>query len=149
MRFLFLCLVSLALLSGCAKIRNPEFRRVENFEVKSFGIQQVEIGFNVTYYNPNNFGVSVKEAVADVYVDSVFMGKFLQNTEVLVQKNSNFSIPLTGSVPLVNALKLKTGDLSNREVMLKADGTVKVGKSGIFVSRPFNYAGKHKVNLKL
>jgi len=141
--------VSLALLSGCAKIRNPEFRRVENFEVKSFGIQQVEIGFNVTYYNPNNFGVSVKEAVADVYVDSVFMGKFLQNTEVLVQKNSNFSIPLTGSVPLVNALKLKTGDLSNREVMLKADGTVKVGKSGIFVSRPFNYAGKHKVNLKL
>jgi LEA14-like dessication related protein len=137
------------LLFGCAQMKDPQFKRLDDFGVKSFGIQQVEIGFSVTYFNPNSFGVTVKEAAADVYVDSVFMGKFSQNAEVPVSKNAEFSIPFSGKVPLANALKLKLGDLSNREVTVKADGTVKVGKAGIFVSRPFNYAGKHKVNLKL
>lgn len=145
-----MCLTIIAaLLSGCGEIKDPEFNRLDDFGVKSFGIQQVEIGFSVTYFNPNSFGVTVKEAAADVYVDSVFMGKFSQNIEVPVSRNADFSIPFTGSVPLVNALKLKLGDLSNRDVMIRADGSVKVGKGGIYVSKPFKYSGKHKVNLKL
>lgn len=134
---------------ACAKVKDPEFRRLENFSVKNFDLQQVAIGFKVTYFNPNNFGVTVKEAAGDVYLDSVFIGKFNQDREVEVAKNSEFSIPFSGAVPLSTVLKLKVNDLSNRELLVRADGSVRVGKAGVFVNRPFKYSGKHKVDLKL
>ena len=142
------CLI-LVIASSCGKIKDPEFRRLESFEVKSFGIEKVDIGFRVTYFNPNSFGVSVKEAGADFYIDSVYMGKFTQDQEIEVAKNAEFSVPLSGSVPLATALKLKVNDLGNRDLLLQANGSVKVGKAGVFINKPFNYSGKHKVDLKL
>ena len=139
----------LAIVCSCGKVKDPEFRRLESFAVKSFGIQKVDVGFRVTYFNPNSFGVSVKEAGADFYIDSVYMGKFTQDQEIEVDKNAEFSIPLSGSVPLATALKLKINDLGNRDLLLQANGSVKVGKGGVFISKPFNYSGKHKVDLKL
>lgn len=147
------CIVPLAFLltimTACKKIKDPEFRRLESFGVKSFGIQKIDLGFKVTYFNPNGFGVSVKEAGADFYIDSVYIGKFVQDQEIEVQKNAEFSIPFSGTVPVATALKLKINDLASRELLLQANGSVKVGKAGVFISRPFTYAGKHKVDLKL
>ena len=135
--------------SACGKVKDPEFRRLESFGVKSFGAEKVDIGFKVTYYNPNSFGVSVKEAGADFYIDSVFMGKFTQDQIVEVGKNGEFSLPLSGSVPLAKALKLKINDLANRALLVQATGSVKVGKAGVYITRPFSYSGQHKVDLKL
>ena len=78
------------LLVGCTKIKEPEFRRVDNFHLKNFGLQQAVIAFNVHYFNPNNFGVTVKEAAADVYLDSVYLGKFVQDSTIGVRKMQNF-----------------------------------------------------------
>ena len=136
-------------MSACGKIKDPEFRRLESFGVKSFSPEKVDIGFRVTYYNPNNFTVSVKEAATEVYIDSVYMGKFTQDQVVEVGKQGEFSLPLSGSVPLATALKLKINDLSNRSLLIQATGSVKVGKAGIYITRPFTYSGQHKVDLKL
>jgi LEA14-like dessication related protein len=136
-------------LNACGKIKDPEFRRMESFGVKSFGIQKIDLGFKVTYYNPNNFGVNVKEAGADFYIDSVYIGKFVQDSPVEVSKNAEFSIPFSGTVPIATALKLKLNDLASRDLLLQANGTVRVGKAGVFITRPFTYTGKHKVDLRL
>lgn len=135
----------LLLLAGCAKVKDPEFRRVDNFHLKNFGLQNAVIAFNVTYFNPNNFGVTVKEAEADVYVDSIYLGKFIQDSSIAVKKNGEFSIPLSGSVMLQPVLNLNLQELSQREVLLKANGSVKVGKAGIFVTKPFTYNRKHSI----
>lgn len=135
----------LLLLAGCTKIKDPEFRRVDNFHLKNFGLQQAVIAFNVTYFNPNKFGVTVKEAAADVYLDSVYLGKFVQDTTIAVKKNGEFSIPLSGAVSLQTVLSLNLQELSQREVLLRANGNVKVGKAGIFVAKSFNYQGKHRI----
>lgn len=139
----------IVLLSACSKIQDPQFRRLEDFGVKSFGIEKVDLKFRVTYFNPNNFGVNVKEAGADFYVDSVYMGKFTQDQDVEVGKNSEFSIPFSGTVPLSAALKLKMNDLANRELLVQANGTVRLGKAGVYITKPFAYSGKHKVDLSL
>jgi LEA14-like dessication related protein len=114
-------------------------------------LNEATIGFGVTYFNPNNFGVSVKEAEANVYLDSVYIGRFVQDSLVEVQKNSAFTVPFSGAVSLQTALKLNLNDLVNKQVMVKADGTVKVGKAGIYVSKPVHYQGLHRLeelNLK-
>jgi LEA14-like dessication related protein len=134
---------------SCKKVQDPEFRRIEAFKVKSLGLQQTDIGFAVVYYNPNNFGVTVKEAEAEVFIDSVSMGIFRQDTTVSVGKNAEFSIPLTGGVTFQQIRKLNIETLPFREVLVRANGNVKVGKAGIFISKPFNYEGKHKLSIKL
>lgn len=140
----------ICLLAGsCRKTKEPEFRRLESFAVKSFGLEKVEIGFRLTYFNPNSFSVSVKEADADFYLDSVYMGKITQDKEVEVAQNAEFSIPLSGSIPLISALKLKINDVENRELLVQANGSARVGRGGVFIKKPFKYSGKHKVDLKL
>jgi len=135
----------LLFLAGCARIREPQFRRIDNFHLKNFGLQQAVIGFNVTYYNPNNFGVTVREAAADVYLDSVYLGKFVQDSTIGVNRNAEFSIPLSGAVALQTVLNLNFQELSQRQVLLKANGSVKVGKAGIYITKPFTYQGFHRL----
>lgn len=147
--YILLSFLVITAICSCGKIKDPEFRRVENFGVKSFGIEKIDLGFRVTYYNPNNFSVSVKEAVADFYIDSVYMGKFVQDQAIDVNKNAEFSIPLSGSVPLATALKLKVNDLGNRSLLIQANGSVRIGKGGVYINRPFTYSGQHKIDLKL
>lgn len=138
-------LLSLVILSSCAKPKEPEFKRLESFKVKKIGLQEVTIGFAVTYYNPNKFGVGIKEGEADIYLDSVFLGKFTQDNDISVSGNSDFSIPLSGTIPVQKALQLNLKDIGNRDILVRADGAVKVVKAGITVRKPFNYQGKHKL----
>ena len=145
MRFKYYPIVFLILILGCAKVQDPEFRRVEKFSIKNIGIQQTTIGFSVTYYNPNNFGVTVKQTEADIYMDSVYLGKFVQDSIVGVNKNAEFSIPLSGSISLQTALQMDLQNIGERDILLKADGTVKVGKAGIFVNKPIHYEGRHRL----
>src|SRR5688572_23808695 len=86
-------LLALVILGSCAQPKEPEFKRLESFKVKKIGLQEITIGFAVTYYNPNKFGVGIKEADADIYLDSVFLGKFTQENDISVSGNSDFSIP--------------------------------------------------------
>ena len=133
-------------MSSCRKIKDPEYRRLEHFSVKNIDLQNAVIGFSITYFNPNSFGVSVKEAVANVYVDSMYLGKFTQDNTVEVGANSEFSIPISGSVPLLSLTKLNYQNIGNRDIHIKSDGTIKIGKAGIFINRPFEYSGDHKLS---
>lgn len=132
-------------LMGCAKIKDPEFRRLEDFRLKNLGLQNASVGFSVTYFNPNNFGVAVKEAQADIYIDTIYLGKFVQDSAISVGKNAEFSLPLSGNVALQKVLKLNMQELNQKEVLLRANGNVKVGKAGIFVNREIKYERRHKL----
>lgn len=132
-------------LTSCTNVKEPEFRRIEKFRLRNFGITEGTIGFDVTYYNPNNFGVAVKEAAADVYLDSVYLGQFRQDSTISVGKNAEFSVPLSGKISLATAMKMDLKNLDTREIQLRADGSVKVGKAGIFVNKPIKYSGRHKL----
>jgi LEA14-like dessication related protein len=143
--YLFPTLLIGIFIEGCKQIKDPEFRSIDHFRIKSAGLQQIQLGFNVTYYNPNNFGVSVKEAEANIYIDSVLIGKFTEDEPVSVNKVSEFSIPLTGSVSYQNALRLNLQNAGERTYFFRADGTVKVGKAGVYISKPIDYSGTHKL----
>ncbi|RYF47391.1 MAG: hypothetical protein EOO38_12255 [Cytophagaceae bacterium] len=147
-RFL-IALLAAPLLFSCGRIKDPEFRRLDDFGVKKLGFEESTVGFSATYFNPNSFGVTVKEAAIDVYIDSLYLGKFTQLQEVPVVKNAEFSIPLEGTIGLQKALRFDLPSLLGKEVLVRADGSVKVGKAGIFVSKPIRYSGRQKVSADL
>ena len=139
-------LMMVALMTGCSKIQEPEFRSIDNFKVKELGLTQAKIGFNVTYYNPNDFTMSVKETEADVYLDDVHLGKFSQDTLIEVGDKQNFSIPISGNVTLDKVMQLDLQNIDTRQVTVKATGSTRVGKAGIYITKPFSYQGKHTLN---
>ena len=141
--YLVVPVLFLLFLASCSNIKNPEFRKVEQFRVKNVGLQEVTVAFNVSFFNPNNFGVTVKDAVADIYMDSVFLGKFSQDSLIYVNRKADFSIPLSGKISLGTALKLDLRNIGERKVFIKADGTARVGKAGIFANKDFDYEGSH------
>jgi LEA14-like dessication related protein len=139
----------LLLFVSCTRIKDPEFRRLDNFGVKKLGFEESVIGFSATYYNPNNFGVTVKEADINVYVDTVYLGKFTQPAEVSVNQVAEFSIPLEGKIGLQKAMKFDLPKLLGKTVTLRAEGSVKVGKVGVYVKKPIRYEGQQKISADL
>jgi LEA14-like dessication related protein len=146
MKNCFFSLLFIFVLAGCAKVKGPDFKRIGNFKVKSLDLTAATIGFDVTYFNPNNFGVTVKQAGVDIYIDSLYLGKFMQDSTVGVGRSAEFSVPLSGAVPLQKFLQLDFKHLGDRDILLRVDGSVKVGKAGIFVSEPIHYSGMHRLD---
>ena len=50
---------------------------------------------------------------------------------------------------LINLKISSLNDLANRELVVQANGSVKLGKGGVYITKPFDYSGKHKVDFKL
>ncbi len=139
---LSLSVLMLVVLCSCGKMEEPQFKRFENFNVSTLGLKETVIGFNATLYNPNSFGVTVKESAVGVYIDSVFVGTFIQTHDISVKSAADFSIPLEGKIPLGRALKMNLPGLIGQEVLVRADGSVKVGKGGIYITKKFAYEGR-------
>ena len=148
MRLIPFLLLSLAMAS-CGKVKDPEFRKLENFGIRKIGLQETVVGFNARYFNPNSFNVNVKETSLDVYIDSGYVGKFTQTQDISVQDNSDFSIPLEARIGIADALALNLQDLIGKEVHVEAKGSVKVGKGGVYITRNINYSGRHKLDRSL
>jgi LEA14-like dessication related protein len=142
-------LLMIAVISSCGQIKEPQFRRVENFGVKNVSLQDATVGLDITYFNPNNFGVAVKEADIDLYVDSVYIGKFMQLNQVDVMGTSEFSIPIEGIISWKKIAQSGLYKKAGREVLVKANGKVKVGKAGVFVNKDIEYSGKNKLDLDI
>lgn len=147
---LYLTLLSIvAIIASCGKIQDPEFRKLDNFGVRKMGFQSATVGFDAVFNNPNNFGVSVKEAAFDIYLDTTFLGRFTQPNLVTVNSKSDFAIPLETTVPFQKAMNMGLEKYLGKEVLVKANGSVKVGKAGVFINKNFNYEGKHVIDLNL
>jgi LEA14-like dessication related protein len=139
----------LAFMSSCTNIKDPQFRRLEDFGLRKINFTSADIGFRVVYYNPNSFGVTAKETALDVYVDSIYLGKFIQPQATEVSKNAEFVIPLEGKVDIASALRLNRKDLLKRDILLRASGNIKVGKAGVFITKDINYSGRHRLDSAL
>lgn len=137
------------LASSCGKVEEPEFRRLNNFGIRKLGLQESTVGFNAVYYNPNNFGVTVKEAALDVYLDSTYLGKFTQPQPVEVDNKAEFSIPLETTISFQKAMNMGLENKLGKEVLVRADGSVRIGKAGVFITKDIDYKGRHVLDLNL
>lgn len=148
MRSATLLLVSLALLfSACKKPQGFDYRDLRNFKVNNWGFDKSTISMDLVYFNPNNFGVDLRKVDCDIYVDNNYVGKFMLDTMMRIDKRSEFTLPAKMDVDMRNIFKNTLNVLFSKEILLAAKGSTRVGKGGIFITVPFNYEGRHKVEL--
>lgn len=147
LRTTLLSIILLLILAGCAKPKDFEYRDVRNIKVNTLGFNQSTLSFEIVYYNPNQFGVDLRKVDSDVFIDSLFLGKFQLDTIMHIPRMSEFSLPSTIQLDMQNLLKHSASMLFHKEVLIQARGTVRVGKGGIFKTVPFNYETKQALNL--
>jgi len=131
---------------SCEKPTAFDYRDVKNIKVDNFGLSTTQVSMDLVFFNPNNFGVNLKNAACEIYIDSNYVGKFVLDTLMHIPKSSEFTLPASMQVNMKGLFQNSLNILFNKEVTIGARGTTRVGKGGLYVTIPFNYQGKQKIN---
>ena len=123
-----------------------EYRDLRNLRLENLSGDKSQVSLNLIYYNPNSFGVDLKNVNCNVFIDSMYVGKFNLDTMMHISRNAEFSLPAHFEVSLANVLKSSINILFN-EVTISAQGTTRVGKAGFYKTIPIRYSRKQKLNL--
>ena len=128
-----------AILASCAKPKDLDFVDIQNIKMVKWGLSESVVGLDVRFYNPNNKQVKLKDAVAKVYVNSSFLGDTNMDTTIVVPKKDTFAVPLLMKVQTATALAKIMEAAKDSAVTVKVEGTVKMGKAGVFLTYPIKY----------
>jgi LEA14-like dessication related protein len=135
------------LLASCTKPQGFDYRDMKNLKIETLGFDQTALSMELVYYNPNGFGVDLKNVDCDVYVDNSYLGKFQLDTLMHIPRRAEFSLPSRILVDMKTVLKNGFNLLFSQEVLINVKGTTRVGKAGFFTTVPFNYEARHKLSL--
>lgn len=133
--------------ASCKTPESFEYRDLRNFKIDSLGFAQSAVSMDLVYFNPNNFGVDLKNIDCDVYIEHNFLGKYRLDTTMHIAKKSEFVVPSKMNVNMQNLFKNTLTSLFTKELLLEVKGTTKVGKGGIYITVPFSYSGRHEFSL--
>ncbi len=144
--FLAFCL-PVVLVISCKKPVAFEYRDLRNFRIDSIGLLSSGISMDLVYFNPNNFNVDLKNVNCDIYINQAYLGKYVLDTTMHIAKRSEFTIPSHMQVDMKNIFKNTFVTLFSKDVLVEVKGTTRVGNSGIYITVPFDYSGRHQFSL--
>jgi LEA14-like dessication related protein len=136
----------LLIAGSCSAPKELEYREFRNFTVQKMGFSTTAVKMDMIYFNPNNFGLQLKRTELDIFVNGVLLGHSSQDYQVTIPKKEQFIIPITMDVDMKNLIKNSLISLFNKNVTVKATGSIKVGKANVFMSFPVIYEGIQAVN---
>ncbi len=135
----------LTILVACQKPKGFDYRGVRNLNIENAGSDKSTLSLELDYFNPNNFEVTLKKVDCDIFINNSYLGKFKLDTLLHIPKRSEFSIPSKMDVDLKDILKNAFAVVLNKEVLISVKGSTRVGKSGIFITIPFDYEEHQKI----
>jgi LEA14-like dessication related protein len=144
MKRLLLILVPAALfLVSCqsGNIREPEYREIQNVHIEDVGLLQTTAGFDMVYYNPNDFSVQLTNARGDIYIDNMYFGKFSIKDKVSVGKRKEFIVPALIKMDNISAIKNHKEIFQKKQAMIRIEGFATVRKAGFTKEVPIKYEG--------
>jgi LEA14-like dessication related protein len=144
---IILGILFIVLLTACNKPQSFEYRGMQNLKVDSIGLVSSKISLELIYFNPNNFGVDLHNVNCDVYINHNYLGKYVLDTVMHIAKRSEFTIPSSMNVDMKNIFKNALGTFLSKQVLVELKGSTRVGKSGIFITVPFDYSAMEKLSM--
>jgi len=132
---------------GCAKPTGFNYLGVRNFKVVKFGLKESTVGADAEFYNPNKYPVTMKGGSVDVYVNNNFFGKTTLDSTLQIPKKDTFLLPVILKVNMNNTAMglIQTLVTGSDSVLIKLDGSAKIGRGGIFINYPIRYEGMQKI----
>ena len=132
-------------LAACANPRQLEYQDVKNFRLLELSMQPT-VGMDVQFYNPNKYGMTLKDADINLYINNTLVGHAVMDEKFNVPAADTFLLPVKLITDLSGVFNNALSLMSNKEVTVKLQGSVKAGK-GVLVRIPISYEGKKKLNV--
>lgn len=145
-RTILALLLALAIIPSCTKPKDLEFIDVQDFRIVKFGLSESVVGLNVRFYNPNKQRVKLKDVSTKVYANSTYLGDTFMDSTITVPRRDTFSIPLFMNVKTGSTISRIMQSVVDSTVNIKVDGSVKMGKAGVFVNYPIHYEHAQKLS---
>ncbi|MFT3701920.1 MAG: LEA type 2 family protein [Agriterribacter sp.] len=133
--------------SSCRQLVAPEYVGVENLQLQSKNFANTSLSADIKLYNPNKSNLTFKSGSMDIFVENRLLGHTELDSTIYINKLDTFSVPIAVKLNMGNVLGNALSIGLKDSVMIKLEGNVKVGKSGIFITRPVHYEKKEKLNL--
>jgi LEA14-like dessication related protein len=148
MRKSILCIFLIAaIILSCSSPKDLEYRTFHNLSVESLGFNQSTISLNIEYYNPNNFGLQLRNSDLDIFINGNLLGHSSIDTLIRIPRRDTFTLPVKFAVNMQNLYKNAFSTLSGKEVMVKLSGKLSIGKANVFMIFPVNYETKETFSL--
>ncbi|MEP7252550.1 MAG: LEA type 2 family protein [Ginsengibacter sp.] len=141
--FIF-CAISLY---SCASPKALEYKTYRNFSVQKLGFNNTTVALDLEYYNPNNFGLQLRNTDLDIFINGSKFGHSASDTLINIPRRSTFILPIKFDVNMQNIFKNAMNTLLGKEVTVRLSGKLRVGKGNIFMSFPLNYESKETFSL--
>jgi LEA14-like dessication related protein len=136
-------------LGACSAPQALQYRDLTNFRIHKMDFQQIVIVANLRFYNPNNYGLNLKNGNLDAYINNKYIGKAEVDESVAVPAKDEFIMPVTLTASLPSLLKdaFDLLSLQKQDVLVRLQGNIRAGKGGVFIGVPINYEGKQRLQI--
>jgi LEA14-like dessication related protein len=131
--------------SSCKKPKIPEYQAFENFEISKIGLGETVVSADLKYYNPNEFALQLSRADLDIALNDRPVGKSILDTLITIPKRDTFLLPVKMRLNMNQIFSNALSLLLTNEIDVKVNGSVRLGKAGVFFNMPVNYSGKQKI----
>ena len=132
---------------SCSSPKELEYQTFHNFSVQKLGFNNSTVSLDIVYYNPNNFGMQLRNSDLDIYIDGGMLGHSSCDTLIRIPRRDTFNLPVKFDVNMQNIYRNAFSALTGKEVTVKLTGKIRIGKANVFMSFPVNYETKETFSL--
>lgn len=147
MKKLALGVLCIIVIMSCTTPRALEYQTYHNFRIQSLGFNKSTVSLDLEYYNPNNFGLQLKNTDLDIFINGNLLGHSTSDSLIQIPRRGKFILPVKFDVDMQNAFKNAFNTFLGKEITVKLAGKIKVGKGNVFMSFPLNYETKENFSI--
>lgn len=123
--------------AGCGNdIKELEYKGVTKTELKTLSLSQAAIQVDLKYFNPNRFGIDVKETSLNFYLNDRFVAVADQPNKTQIPRESEFIFPIVAHFDPFKVLGPALTSVFNKKNKIGIQGSAKLGKGGVYIKVP-------------
>ncbi|GBL34873.1 hypothetical protein EMGBS15_04680 [Filimonas sp.] len=123
---------------GCNNVKELDYIGIQSTSIESINLKNAALRINLEYYNPNKFGIDVKETNLSIYLNDKFVALADQPEKTQIPKLSNFTFPVVAHFDPFKILGTAFSSLFSKTSKMTILGTAKLGKGGVYIKVPIS-----------
>lgn len=125
--------------AGCKNdIKELEYKGIQKTSLRSLSLNNAAIQVDLAYYNPNRFGIDVKETNLSIYLNDKFVALADQPNKTQIPRESTFVFPIVAHFNPLKIIGPAISTLFSSKSKIGIQGSAKLGKGGIYIKVPVN-----------
>ena len=131
---------------GCQKPLAPEYQGFQELQVAKLTMEESSLSTKLKFYNPNNFGIQLKKAEMDIFVNNKLADHYLLDTTIYISKLDTFYIPVSLKLNFRSMFSNAIQALLSNEVKIRLAGYAKLKKGAVGFRVPLLYEETEKID---